>query len=155
MNSTSEQPSTVNDRRADATDGSAAPELRAAVDELRAGIRGALEAIRRSLYLGRGALEMALFDKAFHVAAVFAGTLVAVSMTITASLLIVLGIRRAFLAWSGGAWWIDLVVAGGILGVTASSTWAYYRWMHRSIVTSTREKLAATGSVAPQIPHSS
>lgn len=100
------------------------------------------KALRRSFYVERQALRLALFDSAFHIASVAAGALVGIGLAITGAVLLVLGIRRGFEQLSGGAWWGDVLLAVVLFTVVGTSAYAYRRWMHRSTLLRTQRKLA-------------
>ncbi len=100
------------------------------------------KALRRSFYVERQALHLALFDSAFYVAAAVAGVLIATGLAVTAAVLLVLGVRRGVEQLTGGAWWGDVLLSVALFAIIGSSAYGYRRWMHRSTLTKTRRKLA-------------
>ncbi len=121
------------------------PELEQADEALEALRRDLVQgyaALKRSLYIERRALGLALFDSAFHVVSVAAGVVVAVTLAITASVLTVIGLRRGVATWSQDAWWSDILLAGVLLAIVGLGAWSYRRWMHRSTLSDTRRRLA-------------
>lgn len=110
------------------------------------------KALRRSLYVERQALRLALFDSAFHVASVAAGAFVGIGLAVTGAVLLVLGVRRGFETLSGGAWWGDVLLGVVLFALVGASAYGYRRWMHRSTLTRTRRKLAGfDGDEAPSL----
>lgn len=120
-----------------------AEQASAVLEALRGDLSEGYAALKRSIYIERRALGLALFDSAFHVVSVAAGVIVAVTLVITASVLTVIGLRRGIATWSQDAWWSDLLLAGVLLAIVGLGAWTYHRWMHRSTLAGTRRHLAS------------
>lgn len=130
----------------DATGAGDSAELQALVRSLRSDLRSVYGSLRRTVFVEWQRLRLRAVDAFFRAAFFICLLAFALTATISASILIVHGIRKAFAAWSGVEWAGDLGGGFVILAAILGACLGVRTHQRRSIVQQTRRALVPGGS---------
>lgn len=139
-------------RNAHAAPGAGPDPLEAATGKLRSEWEQAFSALKRSFYVERQALGLKLFDFAFRLALIVCAGFTLIALSVAGALLVVIGARSGLAAWTGGAWWADLVLGAAILGLLAWGAHLARRAVHRRTLARTRSHLGLAEKPEPSTP---
>lgn len=119
----------------------AADPFREATGRLRTEFDTTMTALKRSLYIERKALGLAIFENGFRLMTFVGLGATAIALTIFAGFLFVGSVRQGLVLWTNGAWWSDLVLAVVLGGSIALIAHSLRRYVHRSVLASARRGL--------------
>jgi hypothetical protein len=120
---------------------SADEELRLARERLSTEIQSVFRRVKRSLYVERQILGLALFDAGFRAAAYFVALLCTLVVALGSTWFAVASVRRGLYEWTRGAWWSDLVLAALLFGALAIVSLLVRRGVHRAALRRTQHAM--------------
>jgi hypothetical protein len=121
--------------------GNSSAELEALVRELRSDLRSIYGSLKRTVFVEWQRLRLRAVDGFFRAAFFLCLLGFALAASISASLLVVRGVRMALVAWSKTEWFGDLAGGFVILGLALGGCLAVRMHLRRDIVRQTRRAL--------------
>jgi hypothetical protein len=118
--------------------------FREAADRLREEFDATIGALKRSAYIEKQSFGLTVFDVALRGGLLAAAGAAVLALAVSAAWLLVSSTRRGLALWTNDAWWGDLVLAVAIVAVLGGSAYFVRRSVHKSVLSKTRRKLAAS-----------
>ncbi len=119
----------------------AADPFREATGRLRTEVDATWTALKRSFYVERQSLGLSMFEGAFRLMTFIGLGATGIALTILAAFLVVGSARRGLAMLTKDAWWSDIVVAAFLGLSVVLIAHAVRRYVHRSVLASTRRGL--------------